>query len=193
MQRDSFTIFAYTRSHKSAYAPSTLAADVERLLDPTYAYAPASPPSSPPSSPRPQPRAYVDSTGELHDPDYRDFPALPHARRGGAQKRRRASSPIRPGRPSWERSGGYASELEDDDDAPDADGSALGLFVTPTRPRSGSASTNGTLAPPEPINFYHRPSFEEDIVFEDAEDASEHAPAATTAGKEAFDDDGRPA
>ncbi|KAF8503645.1 hypothetical protein F5888DRAFT_1631561 [Russula emetica] len=56
------------------------AADVSRLLDPSYLSSSAS--SSPTS-------VYADTDGNLHDPDYRYFPVV---------------APL-PGRPAWERGG----------------------------------------------------------------------------------------
>ncbi|KAA1469285.1 hypothetical protein DENSPDRAFT_848781 [Dentipellis sp. KUC8613] len=61
--------------HSSKYSPSSRAADISRLLDPSYLSS-SSTSSSPASV-----SAYVDHHGDLHDPDYRDFPALPTSRR----------------------------------------------------------------------------------------------------------------
>jgi hypothetical protein len=96
------------RARSGAYAPASAAADVSRLLAPEYA-------SGPPASPRRASApvavaAYVDHAGELHDPDFRDFPdAL------GAATRRRRYSPAPPSTPTWtprgsidERTASYA-------------------------------------------------------------------------------------
>ncbi|KAI0053984.1 hypothetical protein FA95DRAFT_1600491 [Auriscalpium vulgare] len=74
---------------RKRYSQHSKAADVSRLLDPSYLSSSAS--SSPTS-------VYVDHHGDLHDPDYRDFPAVTTHRR-----------------PAWERAGNHS----DDDDASD--------------------------------------------------------------------------
>lgn len=205
MNRDSFAVFAFNpRSDKSEYAPATVASDISRILDPSYT--PSPPPHSPhspgasTSSPSgaggyTQAKAYVDHAGDMHDPDWRDFPAaLPTSRRlSDTTRSRRASSSMRyAGRPPWERS------FDDAEGADGADGgyggrwpggnnnhtASIMTFVS-ARPRSGSTSTMNTLIPPEPINFHHRPSFEEEVVFEEDE-----PPAATK--EQAHDDDDRP-
>ncbi|TFY53919.1 hypothetical protein EVG20_g9915 [Dentipellis fragilis] len=86
-------------SHFSKYSPSSRAADISRLLDPSYLSS-SSTSSSPASV-----SAYVDHHGDLHDPDYRDFPALPTSRR-----------------PAWER--GASTQILDDEElyaSPDED------------------------------------------------------------------------
>jgi hypothetical protein len=128
----SFSIRANSRSSgKTQYAPATIAADVARIVDPTYTFGNASP-THPTILTYHQPKAYVDASGDMHDPDYRAFPALP-----SPASSRRNSASIRT--PSY----GYSSE--------DAYSS----------PRA------------EPINFYHRPSFEESVVFEDLHESEE--------------------
>jgi len=52
---------------KHQYAPATRASDISRLLDPSYTTASGSPY---------QTVVYVDHSGDFHDPDYRDFPAV---------------------------------------------------------------------------------------------------------------------
>lgn len=52
---------------KHQYAPATRAADISRLLDPSYTSASGSPY---------QTVVYVDHSGDFHDPDYRDFPVV---------------------------------------------------------------------------------------------------------------------
>jgi len=69
------------------------AADVARILDPSYLSSSAS--SSPTS-------VYADTDGNLHDPDYRYFPIV-------------AAIPRRPAAPAWER-GGDDDDNEDEDD-----------------------------------------------------------------------------
>ncbi|THH20895.1 hypothetical protein EW146_g540 [Bondarzewia mesenterica] len=76
-------------SHPGKYSPSSRAADISRLLDPTYS---SSSTSSSPTS------VYVDHHGDLHDPDFRDFPVV-HPRDLATRRR-----------PAWERG------FDDDDD-----------------------------------------------------------------------------
>ncbi|KAH9484501.1 hypothetical protein JR316_0003983 [Psilocybe cubensis] len=64
-------MLAHCRDTRPA-AVSAAAADISRILDPSYL---------PSSSTRPSPtftRAYVDKNGDLHDPDYRHFPSPAH-------------------------------------------------------------------------------------------------------------------
>ncbi|PCH37945.1 hypothetical protein WOLCODRAFT_96170 [Wolfiporia cocos MD-104 SS10] len=118
------------------YSPSTRAADISRLLDPAYASGSSSSGSSTNTSPtqrkHAQTRAYVDRNGDLHDPDYRDFPvlppsartslnmarrrrshALPRSRSVSRQIDRRYSSYSLTPRPEWERD--WSTEVEDED------------------------------------------------------------------------------
>ncbi|KAH9930691.1 uncharacterized protein B0H18DRAFT_953085 [Fomitopsis serialis] len=135
--------------HHSMYSPSSRAADISRLLDPAYASGSSSSDSStrtrvsgwtspayratlPLDVKHTQTRAYVDHQGDLHDPDYRDFPVLTPTRRtrshntrhpsGGGVTARRSRSASRPRyspsyalpRPEWERD--WTAELDDDTD-----------------------------------------------------------------------------
>ncbi|KAH9950217.1 hypothetical protein B0H21DRAFT_561782 [Amylocystis lapponica] len=124
----------------SQYSPATRASDISRLLDPAYASSSSSGSGSSGASPtHAQTRAYVDHRGDLHDPDYRDFPVLrPTARSRQMNRHRRTSSGTarsrstsRGGdhystysmaRPGWERDWSTENEdeeeamLEDDDD-----------------------------------------------------------------------------
>ena len=61
-----------TRHFPSKYSPSTRAAEVSRLLDPTYSH-PQGSGSSSSNSPL---SVFVDHYGDLHDPDYRHFPVV---------------------------------------------------------------------------------------------------------------------
>lgn len=148
----------------SQYTPATEAADVSRLLDPYYAAPPTTsssrysyPPHSSSSSSSPssasahlddlQPRAYVDPYGNLHDPDFRAFPTFPGRR------------------PSYERD----DEDMDDDDAHTrfwkkqrraAVARRASLSLLPSSPSAPRRAA-------EPVNFYHRPSFEESVVWDD--------------------------
>ena len=56
------------------YTPSTRQAEVSRLLDPSYSNIQQGSSSSKTNSPL---SVFVDHHGDIHDPDYRDFPALP--------------------------------------------------------------------------------------------------------------------
>ncbi|KAF7799620.1 hypothetical protein EIP86_010858 [Pleurotus ostreatoroseus] len=128
--------------HHSQYSPNSRAADITRLLDPTYAsHNSSSSGSSSRSASQPlQTRAYVDHHGDLHDPDYRDFPVLPTRPKSNAPRRRHTASsaqllhhhhsasrlPASPARtdrystyplvarPEWERD--WATEIEDLDE-----------------------------------------------------------------------------
>ncbi|KAI0823596.1 hypothetical protein BC628DRAFT_1411601 [Trametes gibbosa] len=124
--------------HHHQYSPSTRAADISRLLDPAYASSSSSSTvSATTPSPHTQTRAYVDHNGDLHDPDYRDFPVLRPTTRSSshAGKTRRTSTGsanavrsrshdryslgVQPTRPGWERDWGaeaYDSDVEDVDD-----------------------------------------------------------------------------
>ena len=75
------------------YSPNSRAADISRLLDPSYAsYNSSSSGSSQRSAVQAsQTRAYVDHHGDLHDPDYRDFPVLPSTRQKSNPPRRRSA------------------------------------------------------------------------------------------------------
>jgi hypothetical protein len=102
--------------NKGPYAPSSAASDVSRLLDPTYASPSPHSPSRRTSATLPT--AYVDHAGELHDPDFREFPVLP------SPKRRSASGSASPARPAWET--GYGAHAH----AYSTGGAALGLGLS---------------------------------------------------------------
>ncbi|KAH9843106.1 uncharacterized protein C8Q71DRAFT_853604 [Rhodofomes roseus] len=121
--------------HSSMYAPATRAADISRLLDPAYASGSSSSSAStasPTHHKHGQTRAYVDRHGDLHDPDYRDFPVLPATRTTSASRRRRTSHGARSrstsrhgdrhystaysiARPEWERDWSTEAGEEDED------------------------------------------------------------------------------
>ncbi|KAI0080517.1 hypothetical protein K474DRAFT_1704593 [Panus rudis PR-1116 ss-1] len=109
--------------HSSQYSPASRAEDISRLLDPAYS-------SSTSSSPGSSSRAYVDHRGDLHDPDYRDFPIYSGAKTTRKQRRTSASSARSHSvpradhrhstystRPDWERD--WTAEDVDDDDEDD--------------------------------------------------------------------------
>ncbi|KAF7799619.1 hypothetical protein EIP86_010857 [Pleurotus ostreatoroseus] len=106
---------AATLGHRSArrhltgdYAPNTLASDVTRLLDRGYAHRGAETYCAAGAgygagygyggrgaSARPQVCAYVDSEGELHDPDFQLFPAFrPPVRMGLLERRHTVSGQV---------------------------------------------------------------------------------------------------
>ncbi|CCM02141.1 uncharacterized protein FIBRA_04218 [Fibroporia radiculosa] len=128
--------------HQSQYSPATRAADISRLLDPVYASGSSSSgsstyPSAPHHNKRGQTRAYVDRNGDLHDPDYRDFPVYAPSARTTAGRRRRASNGMprsrshsrqrdrypsySMARPEWERDWSTEVEDEEEDDLVDDD------------------------------------------------------------------------
>ncbi|KAG2154097.1 hypothetical protein DEU56DRAFT_907554 [Suillus clintonianus] len=81
------------------YSPSTRASDIARLLDPTYA-SPSHQSAFKPLGSRTAIReVYVDHHGDLHDPDFRDFPTFGHAH----------------SKPSWERAYADESDAEEDE------------------------------------------------------------------------------
>jgi hypothetical protein len=84
---------------------SPLRADLSRLLDPSYLPRSASSASSSPDS------AYVDDHGDLHDPDYRDFPILaPPAWETVETDAHSLIPPTRPLSPRERRRARYAAE-----------------------------------------------------------------------------------
>lgn len=61
------------------YSPSTRASDIARLLDPTYASPPHHTAFKAVGTRTAIREVYVDHHGDLHDPDFRDFPTFGHA------------------------------------------------------------------------------------------------------------------
>ena len=88
--RTSLTATNPQKRNFSHHRRQAKAADVARILDPSYLSSSAS--SSPTS-------VYADTDGNLHDPDYRYFPVVAAV----------------PRRPAWER-GGDDDDNEDEDD-----------------------------------------------------------------------------
>jgi hypothetical protein len=140
------------RGFRTTSALGSEAADVSRMLEPYYAAPPAlprygsassasSPSSSAGSSPS-QATAWVDAAGHLHDPDYRAFAPLPG---------RRASAP--------------------DADLDNASDDAHTRFWKQQRRAAARRASlpllTASTRPAEPVNFYHRPSFEESVVWDD--------------------------
>lgn len=80
------------------YSPSTRASDIARLLDPTYA-SPSHQTAFKALGSRTAIReVYVDHHGDLHDPDFRDFPTFGHSKQ------------------SWERTYPDESDAEEDEE-----------------------------------------------------------------------------
>ncbi|KAF9242114.1 hypothetical protein BU15DRAFT_73039 [Melanogaster broomeanus] len=88
----------FSSNHISSrpYSPSTREADIARLLDPAY--------SSPSSHAafRSSKTVYVDHHGDLHDPDFRDFPTFNHTHTNSQ-------------RPRWEQSHVVDEESDDEE------------------------------------------------------------------------------
>ncbi|KAL6301840.1 hypothetical protein BKA93DRAFT_796103 [Sparassis latifolia] len=149
------------------YTPSTRAADISRLLDPAYASSASSGSSSsasPSHATHHQTRAYVDHHGDLHDPDYRDFPVLHPSRndrrrpssgtaRSRSTSRGRYSSysiTAAAARPNWECD--WSTEFEADEEEAELEDaesqSHFSPFATPPRRRaSGHASPSYAYTP----------------------------------------------
>ncbi|KAH0826972.1 hypothetical protein J3R83DRAFT_4631 [Lanmaoa asiatica] len=139
------------------YSPSSREADIARILDPAYASpAPHSPLTQSPRMARKE--VYVDHRGDLHDPDFRDFPPFGH-------------SHMLSRRPLWER--GY----DDDDDEVNEELDQLRptFDLQPRRP-----SSSLTYHPP-PVYYPYEEhaSYESGCLAEDDDDEGEqlvHAP-----------------
>ncbi|KAF8550437.1 hypothetical protein OG21DRAFT_415032 [Imleria badia] len=132
------------------YSPSSREADIARLLDPAYASpAPYSPLSK---SPRMTVKeVYVDHHGDLHDPDFRDFPPFGHPSR----------------RPQWERA--YGDEGDSDDEEPQVEQRRPSF--EPQRPRPSSSIT---YHPPPVYYPYEEPaSYESRYLAEDEDEEGE--------------------
>lgn len=145
-------------SSRSPYHPNTRQADISRLLDPAYASSSSASTHSSSGNVRAYTRAYVDHSGEMHDPDYRDFPVLPtrlHTKQLSSPRRSSsthsrvstsASNANRPdryktyplvARPEWER--GWSTEVEDLDEEDEAPSSSEGGLRSPFTPSSSSS------------------------------------------------------
>ncbi|CDO68643.1 hypothetical protein BN946_scf184996.g74 [Trametes cinnabarina] len=158
--------------HKDHYSPSTRAADISRLLDPAYASTSSSSSMSATPPPHAQTRAYVDNNGDLHDPDYRDFPVLRQTSRAyPTGKRRRTSTGsanavrsashdrfplgVHPTRPGWERGWDDGSDAEDvDDDAESQSHFSPFSSQTASTRRAASHGAFG-FAPYHPPAYYY--------------------------------------
>ncbi|CAL1705418.1 unnamed protein product [Somion occarium] len=137
----------------SQYSPSSRAEDISRLLDPAY--------SSSSSTAASASRAYVDHRGDLHDPDYRDFPVLrsktTHKQRRTSASSSRSLSVPRDGynrysnsysmatptgvRPEWERDWTAEGADAEEDEEPEDDATTFSShshfnpFVSESRTR----------------------------------------------------------
>ncbi|OJA20400.1 hypothetical protein AZE42_05365 [Rhizopogon vesiculosus] len=89
-----FTVNPFA-SHRP-YSPSTRASDIARLLDPAYASPSHQTASKALGSRSAVKEVYVDHHGDLHDPDFRDFPTFGHSK------------------PRWERA--YTDESDDEEE-----------------------------------------------------------------------------
>ncbi|KAI1788386.1 hypothetical protein LXA43DRAFT_974857 [Ganoderma leucocontextum] len=156
--------------HHHEYSPSSRAADISRLLDPAYASSSTSS-SSVSASPasQTQTRVYVDHNGEIHDPDYRDFPVLrATARPTPSGKRRRTSTgsaarsashdTYRPTRPSWERD--WSTEVDNSDNENDEDEAESQSHFSPfashrSSPRKHTSHGGFGFVPSYPSNYYY--------------------------------------
>ncbi|KAI0729909.1 hypothetical protein C8Q72DRAFT_282154 [Fomitopsis betulina] len=221
----------FPHHHNSMYSPSSRAADISRLLDPPYASGASSSSSSTRTRasgvhpayrstlsfetkhPHPQTRAYVDHRGDLHDPDYRDFPDFPlptrrtrshNQRRPGAHHySRRSRSASRPryspsyeltSRPEWEHDW---TELDDDsdDEASDSDSrnqhlplsSASRAFTThtTTQPHTNYIPYTDYYTVPQPLTFSTSPTGSRESPIH--ESPLEDSPLAEDASLEAQD------
>lgn len=133
------------------YSPSSREADIARLLDPAYT-------SPAPSSPLSRSRmlikeVYVDHHGDLHDPDFRDFPPF-------------TPSHIHTRRPQWER-----GDRDDDDmDDEESDPELLRPSIDFQRRRPSSSITYH----PPPIHYpYEDPASYESRYLAEDEDEDE--------------------
>ncbi|KAI0373087.1 hypothetical protein BV20DRAFT_921711, partial [Pilatotrama ljubarskyi] len=166
-----------TAGHNHQYSPSTRAADISRLLDPAYASSSSSSSMSTTPSSHAQTRAYVDHNGDLHDPDYRDFPVLRPASRSNQNhsgKRRRTSTgsasavrsrshdrysiAVHPARPYWERD--WSTELDNSDVEDIEDDNESQSHFSPFASHHASARKNTThsafsFAPYHPPTYYY--------------------------------------
>lgn len=116
-----------------------------------------------------QTRVYVDHNGEIHDPDYRDFPVLrATARPNPAGKPRPTSTSsaarscshdrYRPTRPSWERD--WNTEVDDSDDENDEDEAGSQSHFSPfashrSSPRKHTSHSGFGYVPAYCSNYYY--------------------------------------
>ncbi|KAF8121973.1 hypothetical protein EV363DRAFT_1405352 [Boletus edulis] len=142
-------------SHHSPrpYSPSSREADIARLLDPAYASpAPYSPLSKSPMMAVKE--VYVDHHGDLHDPDFRDFPPFGH-------------SHFQSRRPCWEST--YGNEEDSDDEETQVEHHRSSFEPQRRRP-----SSTVTYHPPPIYYPYDEPaSYESRFLAEDEDEEGE--------------------
>lgn len=164
-------------SSRSPYQPNSRQADISRLLDPAYASSSTASAHSSSTNVRACTRAYVDHTGEMHDPDYRDFPVLsPRQPPKNVNTPRRAlsahsrissstSTSSRPdryktyplvARPEWER--GWATEAEDLDEEDEELSSHEGGVRSPFSSSSSDRTPSSRRASLPPSVYTYTPS-----------------------------------
>jgi len=144
--------FFLTKKNRQSnpYHPSTRAADIARLLDPSYTR-----PASPSSASSANYGVYVDHHGRLHDPDYRAFPLLPSSS-STSSKGKISPRAVRP--PRWLEGSALDEEDEEEGDEQDEYVPYPGRgspFYRPTQSRYAAsprrytnASTNTTYTYP---------------------------------------------
>lgn len=139
---------------KHQYAPATRASDISRLLDPSYTSASGSPY---------QTVVYVDHSGDFHDPDYRDFPAVQVPKESRWDSYYSTQSPP------------FDEEDEEERDEFDSGYPRFSAYRTPTgrrsisRPRSPVMSSSSLSPSYSPYSQYYSSSpsqsYEEDSEF----------------------------
>jgi hypothetical protein len=143
-------------SHRP-YSPSTRASDIARLLDPAYA-SPSHQTASRALGSRSAIReVYVDHHGDLHDPDFRDFPTFGHPKS------------------RWEQA--YSDESDDEEEE---ENSKRRVSLDVQRRRS-SITTTYYASPPyypyeEPSSYESKYLAEVEDEDEEHLDHHEHAP-----------------
>ncbi|KAF8147583.1 hypothetical protein B0H34DRAFT_672677 [Crassisporium funariophilum] len=113
--------------HSQGSKSQSRAADISRLLDPAYSSSSSRAHVSPTSV-----SVYVDPHGDLHDPDYRHFPAVPTTSHGA--KRQYGGSP----KPRWELSLENEHALDDECDELDEEDSFFLSTSTAAHPQNHS-------------------------------------------------------
>jgi hypothetical protein len=132
------------------YSPSTRASDIARLLDPAYA-SPSHQRTSKALGSRSAIReVYVDHHGDLHDPDFRDFPTFGHSK-------------LR-----WERA--YTDESDDEEEEENYKG-RVSVDVQRRRP-----STTTTYYASPPYYPYEEPSSYESRYLAEVDDEDDDHP-----------------
>ncbi|CAA7271093.1 unnamed protein product [Cyclocybe aegerita] len=171
--KDTPHVHALSSPHHSSHGSKrdSRAADISRLLDPAYR------PSSSSAHPHyagtsASTSAYVDTHGDLHDPDFRHFPSPADRERFA---RTRGASPTKGGRsraayrPHWERGDELALEDEDEDgmmrneedhqlDADSAYFLSHPRYTSPTSRRSSGGASHHFRIHTSPSSYSYAPS-----------------------------------